>query len=134
MNLRLKLKFFKLWNNPRMELIIKNKKRNELLEREEIRALAKSEITPTMQKTKQAIAETLHANVELVVLERIKGNFGRKEFNVEACIYDNKEALEKTEPKPKAKKEKEKQEAKTEREEEKAEQKKEEKAEQKSSK
>jgi ribosomal protein S24E len=100
-------------SNSKMELIVKNKKRNELLKREEVIAILKSNTTPTFGETKKIISENLNVNAELIVVKKVKGKFGRKEFDVETCIYDSKEIMEKTEPKPKVKKEKPKVEEKT---------------------
>jgi ribosomal protein S24E len=96
-----------------MEIVLKDKKENDLLKRTEILAIIKSEITPKMQDATKALVEYLHANPEFIVIKRMKGKFGRQEFEVEACIYESREAMQKIEPKPKAKKE-QKQEAKPE--------------------
>lgn len=88
-----------------MEFTVKNKKRNDLLKREEVAAIIKSKVTPTLQEAGNLIAKHLNSNAELVAIRRVKGKFGRDEFDVEAHIYETKEAKEKTEPKPKAKKE-----------------------------
>lgn len=93
-----------------MELTIKNKKRNDLLKREEITAIIKSGVTPTIQETGNIIAKNLNSNAELVAVKRVKGKFGRNEFDVEAHVYETKEALQKVEPRPKAKKEEAKEE------------------------
>lgn len=106
-----------------MEITVKNKEHNKLLEREEIALIVKSETTPRAGELKKDFAGKLNFNEELVAIKKIKGNFGKKEFDVEAYAYDNKEALGKHEQKPKAKKEA--------KQEEKAEEKKEEKAEEK---
>ncbi len=90
-----------------MEIIIKDKKENDLLERTEILAIIKSEITPRMQDATKALAEYLRADAGLVIIRRMKGKFGRKEFEVEACIYESREAMQKIEPKPKVKKQEE---------------------------
>lgn len=87
-----------------MELIVKDSRRNDLLKRQEIIAVIKSEITPVIEQARKAVAESLHADAELVAMRRVKGRFGRKEFDVEACVYDSKEAFEGAEPKPKEKK------------------------------
>lgn len=89
-----------------MELVIGNNVRNELLNRDEISAIAQSEITPKTSELKVALAEKLSKDGKLVVVKEVKGKFGSKDFLVKACVYDNFEALEKLEPLQKEKKEK----------------------------
>ena len=88
-----------------MEIIVKNKQHNKLLGREEITSIVKSETTPKTEEFKKEFAGKFSFNEELVAIKKIKGNFGKKEFDVEAYVYDSKEDLEKHEQKPKAKKE-----------------------------
>ena len=88
-----------------MEITVKNKEHSKLLEREEIALIVKSETTPSAGEFKKEFAGKFNFNEELVAIKKIKGNFGKKEFDVEAYVYENKEALGKHEQKPKAKKE-----------------------------
>jgi len=97
-----------------MEIIVKNKEHNRLLKREEISLIVKSETTPSAQESKKEVAGKFNFNEELVVIKKIKGNFGKKEFDVGVYVYENKEDLEKHEQKPKAKKAEEKKEEKAE--------------------
>ena len=42
---------------------------------------------------------------ELTIIKKVSSNFGRKTFTAEAVVYDNKEFMEKVEPKNKKQKE-----------------------------
>ena len=83
-----------------MELKIEEKN-NELFRRKEIVAFLQSEIVPKREEIKTALAEKLSSPVENIVVDTIKGKFGRKEFTVIARIYNSKEDLEATELKSK---------------------------------
>lgn len=88
-----------------MELVIEKKEAKPLLEREEIKAIVKSAITPSNAQVKEAIASKLNKPTELVVIKSIYPQFGKQESTISAFVYDNEEALKKFEPKPKAKEE-----------------------------
>ena len=88
-----------------METADKNRKQNKLLKREEITLTVTSGTTPRTEELKKEIAGKFNSSEEAVVIKSIRGTFGRKDFDVEAYIYDNKEALAKYEPKQKANKE-----------------------------
>jgi len=87
-----------------MELVIEKKEKNPLLEREEIKAILKSNITPSNAQVKEVIASKLDKPVGLVVIKGIYPKFGKQESDVRAFVYNSEEALKKFEPKPKAKK------------------------------
>ncbi len=84
-----------------MELTIKEQKRNQLLSREEIKAMSSNGITPKAEELRIKLAEKLNKANELVVIKSIKGKFGRKDFEIVAYCYDDGNALKKTEPKAK---------------------------------
>ena len=88
-----------------MELIIEKKEKNPLLEREEIKAILKSNITPSNAQVKEIIASKLNKPAEVIVIKGIYPKFGKQESDVRAFVYNSEEALKKFEPKPKAKKE-----------------------------
>ena len=79
----------------KMEFSIQNKARNDLLNREDITAVVVSETSPKTEEVKTAIAQQTNKDAELVVVKRVKGKFGSKEFLVEAEVYDNLESLRK---------------------------------------
>lgn len=89
-----------------MELIIKKKEAKPLVEREEIKAVIKSDVTPPYDQVKEALASKLNKPAELIVVKNVYSEFGKRESDVRAFVYNSIDALKKFEPKPKAKKEK----------------------------
>jgi len=89
-----------------MELVIEKKEKNPFLEREEVKAILKSNITPSNAQVKEVLASKLNKPAELIVIKGIYPKFGKQESEVRAFVYNSEEALKKFEPKPKAKKEK----------------------------
>ena len=83
--------------------IISNFK-NLLLGRNEIELVLTGKINPGFEKSSKDIAEHFKTNGEHVVVRSIKSGFGKKEFLVVACVYDNLEGKAKMEPKIKVKK------------------------------
>lgn len=83
--------------------IISNFK-NLLLGRKEVELVFTEEINPGFEKSSKEIADHFKTNGEHVVVRSIKSGFGKKEFLVVACVYDNLEGKEKMEPKVKVKK------------------------------
>ncbi|MFH1521679.1 MAG: hypothetical protein ABIF18_01845 [archaeon] len=75
--------------------IIKQEK-NPFLEREELILEITNETAPTLDDAKKEIK----GNADLTVVKKIKGNFGKQIFTVEAVIYNNVEAKEKIETIP----------------------------------
>ncbi len=88
----------------KMELIIKEQKRNPLLLREEVKAVSSNGITPKAEGLKIKLAEKFNKKPEFVVIKSIKGKFGRRDFDIIAYCYDDESALKRVEPKPKEKK------------------------------
>jgi len=72
--------------------------KNELMQRRELEVLIESEKNPTRVEVKKALAEKFKASEEEIIVERIKGFYGRKEFLITARIYDSKEAMKYAEP------------------------------------
>ena len=90
-------------------------KENKLLNRKEIKLLVKADKAPSKQETIKLIAEKENKPEENIIIERIKGKFGRDTFLIEAKAYNTKEDKEKIEKVKKKKGEEEKkEEAKTE--------------------
>ncbi len=85
-------------------LKITQQKRNELFKRDEIYAIKEDLKTPKIDETKAEIAGILKKDVGAIVVRRIKGRFGSRQFIVEAYAYDNADIMNKTEPKAKSKK------------------------------
>ncbi|MEK6890526.1 MAG: hypothetical protein AABX03_00130 [Nanoarchaeota archaeon] len=78
-----------------MEVIQKHK--NHLLDREEVIVVVKEEITPSKNSLQEKIASHFKSSKENVVIEKIEGKFGKKEFTVYSKIYDNNKSREKFE-------------------------------------
>ena len=73
---------------------IKKDFKNELLGRREVKFVLESEKTPSYPEMAKLIAENFKANEETVLLEGVKGKFGRSTFLVSASIYNTKELME----------------------------------------
>jgi len=81
-----------------MQLTINTKNKNELLNRTEVFGKVTFEKeTISNKELAEAIAKELKSNVNLVVMKQIKTQFGQKEANFNALVYDNQEAKDKTE-------------------------------------
>jgi len=80
-----------------MESQILQQTKNPFLEREEYIIKITNETTPTFDEAKSQIGK----DTDLIVIKKINTNFGKKTFEVEAVVYDNKEAKEKIETIPK---------------------------------
>jgi ribosomal protein S24E len=79
-------------------------KRNDLLKRREVQMVMQSDTNPGFDGAKKKIMEEFKASDEDVVVKFVKGHYGRRDFLIEAFIYDSKEDLEKIEPRKKEKK------------------------------
>jgi len=87
-----------------MKFKILEDKNNFLLKRKEILGKIEAEKTPSFEEAKEQISQEMKAGKELVVIKKIDGGFGSKNFSVKAFVYSSKDDLEKIERKPKAKK------------------------------
>jgi len=87
-----------------MQLTITEKKESPLLSRIEIKGtLSFDQATPSNEELKKNLADNQKTKPELVVIKHIYTEYGKPQAEVIAYIYESKEALEKTEPKPKKK-------------------------------
>ena len=77
--------------------------RNDLLKRSEVSFDFVSEGNPGDAKVNEEIVSKFKVDANNVVLKRVKSNFGRKIFSVEAFIYDSVEDKDKVEAKKKVK-------------------------------
>ncbi len=68
--------------------------RNELFKRQEIIVKIESEKNPGFEATKKILSEELSKPEENILINKIKGSFGKKSFIVHANIYDSKDYLE----------------------------------------
>ena len=88
-------------------------KQNGMLRRRELKVIADAGKTPSMGEARKLIAEHFKESEENIVVNNVKGKFGRKTFLIVACVYANKEDMEKTEIKSKKKRDAEKKAAET---------------------
>jgi ribosomal protein S24E len=94
-----------LQSNYKMELKIIKKDVKKLVERTEIYAKAQEKKTPSNIEVQEAIAKELGKEKELIVVKKIKQEYGYNKENILAYAYDSAESLKKFEPKKKEKKE-----------------------------
>lgn len=65
--------------------------RNEAMKRKEVEMLVDVGKTPSFAEASKLIAEQFKAPEENIMVENVKGGFGRKSVVVKASIYDTKE-------------------------------------------
>lgn len=78
--------------------------KNDLLNRREIDTIIQAEKTPSYAEISKKLSDHFKSQEENIVINRVKGAFGSRNFSVLASIYESKEAKDKIEPKPKEKK------------------------------
>ncbi len=82
-----------------MELEITGKKENKTLQRQEVKIEIKNAmLTPSRKELRPKIAALLGAKEELTVIENIDHTFGTNQGKIKAHVYENEEAMKKTEP------------------------------------
>ena len=74
---------------------IKNNKRNELFNRQELIIEIESEKNPGYAEVKKIISKEIGKPEENIEVLRVKGKFGRNVFNSEVYVYDSKGDLDK---------------------------------------
>lgn len=79
-------------------------KDNQLFNRKEIKVLVEAQITPSKFDAEKSIAEHFKSEQSNIVINNVKGKFGRKTFLINAKIYNSPEDKENFEPKKKIKK------------------------------
>jgi len=83
---------------------IVNEFKNDLLKRKEIQFSIGAEKNPGFEGAMKALVDEFKVSEDSVVVKNIKNNFGKKEFFVEAFIYNTKEDKVSTERRVKVKK------------------------------
>ncbi len=78
---------------------------NELIHRRELSFIIQSQSNPGFQKVYSIVSEHFKANIEIIVIKKIAGNFGSRDFLIDAYIYNSVEDKNRFEPKAKQKKE-----------------------------
>jgi ribosomal protein S24E len=86
-------------------ITVEKKENKPLLDREEIYAIVKERVTPSLTLMQEEIAKKLEKKKELVVIKNVYPRYGKQEASVLAYIYNSEESLKKFEPKKKEKKE-----------------------------
>ena len=76
-----------------METKIINQVKNPFMEREEFTLEITNEVAPSFEEVKVELKK----DADLTVVKKVKTNFGRQTFIVEAVVYDNAEAKNKVE-------------------------------------
>jgi len=74
------------------------RKENPLLAREEIVIKVKRDATPSRKEAKEIVVAQTGASPELVVVKKIKGLTGAREFLIEAFVYKDPEIMKTVEP------------------------------------
>ncbi len=87
-----------------MEIKILKDLKNDLMERREIEFVLSADKNPGFEDAEKIVEQEFKAQKDVIVIDRIKGKFGRKTFLIKAKIYHNKGAKENIEPKTKTKK------------------------------
>jgi len=90
-----------LSQNKKKNMEILKDIKNDLQNRREIEVVVDAEKNPGLEDSVKFISSKFNSDVENIVINQIKGKFGRKAFLIAASIYGNKEAREKAEPKSK---------------------------------
>ncbi|MFH0869657.1 MAG: hypothetical protein V1866_01205 [archaeon] len=82
-----------------MELQVMKEEHRPLLSRKEITArVAYEAVTPKREEIRKDLAHKLKVKEELVIINRIKPDYGRQSAMVEARVYDDEATLRKLEP------------------------------------
>lgn len=73
---------------------IKQDKQNDLLNRREVSFVVEADKTLSYPEALKLIVDHFKCEEDQVMLEKVKGKFGRNTFLIEACIYKTKELKE----------------------------------------
>ncbi len=77
-----------------MEVKVLEEKKNPLLQRREVQfSISHNLGTPSRQEIKEKLAAYLNSKPELVIIERMKSEFGKRETKGYAKIYENVDRL-----------------------------------------
>ena len=95
----------------------KSDTRNEIFKRNETSYELESEKNPSFEEMRKQISEQTKKPEENIKVYNIKGNFGSKQFKIDAYVYDSVDDLEKAKQKTQKQRKAEKEESKKEAEE-----------------
>ena len=77
-----------------MDILVQNKIRNDILNREEIEVLVNHEGgTPKSEEIKKELSQTLMMKKELIIMNQITPRFGAKQLKVKIHVYDSEDAM-----------------------------------------
>lgn len=93
-----------------LEILEKRVKENPLMHRIEIELIISFKSMPSRKEIREAIAKLLNRNLDLIIIKKIKTNFGLNKARVFAFLYNELDWLKKFERLKKKDKEKEKEE------------------------
>lgn len=74
-----------------MSLKILQERDNKLFNRKEVKATVISEITPSRANILEILSKKFNTSAENIKIKGIHGNFGKKDFSIEANIYSSAE-------------------------------------------
>jgi len=81
-----------------------NDLKNDLLKRREVKVIVESSGNPGFANAAKTIGDHFKAKEDVVVINNVKGKFGRDTFLIDAFIYNSKADKDRIEPRPKVKK------------------------------
>jgi ribosomal protein S24E len=73
---------------------IRKDNKNELMARREVSVVTSADKTPSFVEASKAIGEHFKSDEDKIMVEGVKGKFGRKTFLINASIYNTKELKE----------------------------------------
>ncbi len=80
-----------------MEVKVIEKKRNELLKRNEVTAEVKEKTIPSKQLIRDKLSALLNAKAESIAITKMESKFGSSHTKIFARVYDTPEELKKRE-------------------------------------
>ena len=86
-----------------MDLKIKTQDAKPFLGRKELLIEGTADTTPSRVQLKEEIAKIASSPAEMVVIKRIKQQFGNKDFKIEAYIYESEKSMKEFEKEKKKK-------------------------------
>jgi len=75
--------------------------RNEFLKRREVEVVIDNHGNPGLKESKKVIVEKFKGSEPVIVIKHLGSEFGKKEFVIDAFIYDSVEDLKNIEPRNK---------------------------------
>jgi len=76
-----------------MEIKISSKTEKPFLGRKELLLKGSADTTPSKVQLKEEVSKLSSVPAEMIVIKRVKQQFGKKDFEVEAYAYDNESSL-----------------------------------------